>query len=292
MENIVVGVGDRTAQRTLEWVIRRAAQHAVRITLVRAFDMLASDPLEEQTLLERAGERIARGAPGAVVQLSLITAAVPVALRDAAEAADLLVLGTHRRNAIDSVLTGSIPLRVAAHSACATVIVPDDWKPGATQRVIVVGVSDDRTSDRAMLFAAREAQSAMAELETLHAWTVVVPTIASPDRVAAEPVQRAEQRAVLSRALDRIRAAYPRVRVRGVLEQRATATALGDRAAQGQLLVIGSHRRGPLAGLILGSTARDLLRSLKAPLCIVPPGVHDRSTEEAPSEVVAHAHHD
>ncbi len=287
MENVVVGVGNDPGQRAIEWVIRRASQRPVQVTLVRAFDMFASDPMEEEQLLERAGERIAERSPGTVVRLSLVTAATSAALLEAAKEADLLVVGSHHRHPIDSLLTGSVPLHVAARSSCATVIVPDDWA-AARHRTVVVGIADDGTSDRAMLFAAREAQAAGAELEALHAWSVAVPTLASPDRVEDEPAQRVGHRAVLTRALDRIRAAYPRVRVRGVLEQRSTATALAERAAQGQLLVLGSHRRGPVTGVILGSTARNALRTTTAPLCIVPPAAS--LVDVSQEGIASHAH--
>ncbi|HXR45525.1 MAG TPA: universal stress protein, partial [Pseudolysinimonas sp.] len=124
-------------------------------------------------------------------------------------------------------------------------------------------------------------------LDAIHAWTVDVPTLATPEQVVDEATQRLDHREVLSRALDRIRAAYPRVRLRGLLEQRPTSDALSERSGHGQLIVLGSHRWGPIAGLVLGSTARDALRTATAPLCIVPPGAPARSAAHHGEGLVA-----
>lgn len=60
------------------------------------------------------------------------------------------------------------------------------------------------------------------------------------------------------------------MRVAGYLEECLPATALRDRGAKADLIVIGSHREGPIVRAILGSTARELLRDAAVPLCIVP----------------------
>lgn len=286
MERIVVGVGSEGGrQRALGWVIRRARQHPVSIHLVRVAEPLLGDIEAEQERLASAQEAAVAGCPGAPVTSELVLTRIPDALTQAAANADLLVLGTRRRRAIRSMLSGSLPIETAMHSRCATAIVPDDWAPTPRYRTVVTGIADDETSDRAMLFAAREAQEAGADLEALHAWMPVVPTLASPDLVVDDADQRAQHRDRLSRALERIRAAYPNTRLRGVLEEREPGLSLAEHASRGQLVVIGSHRRGALAGLLLGSSALDILRSTSEPLCIVPPAAGDRTpTEPIPQQ--------
>jgi nucleotide-binding universal stress UspA family protein len=151
-------------------------------------------------------------------------------------------------------------------------------------RTVVVGISDDRTCDRAMLFAAKEAQDTGAELEAVHAWTITVPPMESPGMVINEPDERALHRGILSKALERVRAAFPRVRLRGLLEQRLPSTVLAEHAGRGQLLVLGSHRWGPVAGIILGSTARAVLPAAAAPLCIVPPAMPASARVDEPHQ--------
>lgn len=286
MERVVLGVDRVSGSRALEWVIRRSTRAPLHVRLIRAFDPLTADPDEEQRLLTDTAAALRRRSPGTEVEQTLVTEAIPSALLQASEDADLLVVGSRHRRPLASALTGSLPLQVAARSRCATVIVPDDWTP-SLHRTVVVGIPEDRSGDRAMLFAAREAQTAGAELDAVHAWTVTVPDLAAR-RPSADPADaRARHRAVLAQALERIRAAFPRVRIRGLLEQRLPSTVLAEHAARGQLLVLGSHRRGPVAGMALGSTARAVLPAVAVPLCIVPPvrpvaattaGLHDATT--------------
>ncbi len=270
MERVVVGVDRGSGRMALEWVIRRSLSRPLQVRLVRVFDLLVGDPDAEEAMLRDAVEELRARSPRTEVDQTLVTESIPAALVQASAGADLLVVGSRRRRPLASALTGSLPLHVAARSKCATVIVPDDWTP-SMHRTVVVGVAGDRTSDRAMLFAAKEAQDCGAELEAVHAWTITVPTMASPDLVIEEPDERALHRGILSTALERIRAAYPRVRLRGLLEQRLPSTVLAEHAARGQLLVLGSHRWGPVAGVVLGSTGRAVLPTAAAPLCIVPP---------------------
>jgi nucleotide-binding universal stress UspA family protein len=272
MERVVLGVDRGSGRKALEWVIRRSMSRPTRVHLIRAFDLVDSDPEAEARLLEDTAAQLRERSPQTEIEQALVWKQADAALLQAAEAADLLVVGSRHGHPILSTLTGSLPLRVAAGSTCATVIVPDDWTP-PMRRTVVVGISSDNTSDRAMLFAAHEAQSCGADLEAVHAWTVTVPSMTGRIRAVQEADARAQHRQILSDALERIRAAYPRVRIRGLLEQRLPSTVLAEHASRGQLLVLGSPRWGPLAGMVLGSTARAVLPAATAPLCIVPPTV-------------------
>jgi len=276
MERIVLGVDAGSGEQALEWVIRRVVNRPAHVRLIRAFDLVDADPDEEDARLQHAKAEILRRSSSTEVESILVTEAIPAALLSASEDADLLVIGARRHRRFASALTGSLPLSLAARSSCVTVIVPDDWSP-AMHRTVVVGVAGDHTDDRAMLFAAREAQAAGAELEAVHAWTITVPTMASPDMVIEPADERALHRGILSRALETIRAAYPKVRLRGLLEQRLPSTVLTEHAGRGEMLVLGSHRWGVLTGMVLGSTARAVLPAAAAPLCIVPPSVPQHS---------------
>ncbi len=270
MERVVVGVGDAAGHRAVEWVIRRARRTPVDIRLVRAFEMAMSDPIDNRRILDAAKDRILDALPDAAVTASLIMKTAVDAIVDAAAEADLVVVGGRHERGMASALGTAVPLRVASRSHTVTVVVPPGWQPGDAHG-IVVGVDDDDTSDAALRFAAREAVTSKASLLLVHAWSMPPMAVAEVPVVAQDAEIQAAHRADLTEALTRVRAAQPGVVVDGVLEERPPATALAEHGDRADMIVIGSHRWGPLAGLVLGSTARDLLARTASPLCIVPP---------------------
>lgn len=288
MEEIIVGVGDAASAVAVDWSISRAQRSPSSVRLVRAFDVLTSDAVDNQQVLDETRRHVETAVPTATVRTELTMKAVPDALVDAAQDADLLVIGSHRKRPIQSTLRGSVPLRVAARSRCATVIVPDDWTGAAMPRV-VVGVDAAHTSDRALLFAAREAETADAELVLVHAWSIPPRGVDEDDRPDDERRARAHHEEVLSHAVNRVVDEAPRVRVHTVLEERLPESALAEHGAGARLIVIGSHRWGPLTGLVLGSTARALQSLTSTPICIVPPPLPEEAlAPEEPSAATVH----
>ncbi|MGN6326017.1 universal stress protein [Pseudolysinimonas sp.] len=271
IERIVIGVGGPSTEKAVGWAIERAGRRAAAIELVRGYDPLRTSEKAEGDALEEVRDRIVRRVAETTVSTTLSAMATPDALVRAAARGDLLVVGSRRHRAIRSVLAGSVPLAVASRSSCATIIVPDDAveHPGGP---VVTGVSGDHTGDRAMLFAAREARDLDVELHAVHGWTASQASLEAglvPPSLAED---RARHRRILDLALVRIEDARPGVRVRAVLDQQPPAWAIADQAEQAQLVVLGSHRWGPLAGIVLGSTAREVLSLTSTPVGIVPPG--------------------
>lgn len=270
MERIVVGVGDTTGQRAAEWAGWRARRRSARIELVRAFDMLESDPLDNQARLDDLRRHLLSELSHTEVTTTLQMKTVPDALTDAARHADLVVLGAHRDRPIRSTLRGSLPLRVASRSRAVTVIVPTDWQPTVAASV-VVGLDEGDTSDSALEWGAREASALHGMLTVIHTWAVPPTSMADVPLLAEDAEVRESHRRELADAVERVRDAHPHLRVQAFLEERPTAPALADHARDAALLVLGSHRRGPLTGLVMGSTARAVLARSSTPLCIVPP---------------------
>jgi nucleotide-binding universal stress UspA family protein len=261
MENITVGLDDEDASQTaVDWVIDRARSKPVRIRLVTAFDMLASNPMAAQQQLARTRRRILDAVSAVVVETVLADRSIMEELIEQSASADLLVIGSHPHHRIRSALTGSFPVGLAARSRCAIVIVPDDWT--GQDGAIVVGVAADHSSDAAAMFAAREAVDQNRELEVLHAWE----PWKSP-RVGRAKIERAR---ILEAAIDRVREAFPAVRARGILVEADPSDAVvrGSRAAH--LVVLGTHRLGAVTGLLLGATGQHVMHRAGVALCIVP----------------------
>jgi len=269
-ERVLVGVTAGAASQTaVDWVIERARDHDLAVTLVTALDRPVGESAAEEPALDGSARRIRDEAPDAVVETAQIERSIVDGLVELSASFDLLVIGSGPEHGVLSALTGSPGYRVAARARCSTVIVPVDWVPSTGP--VVVGVGDDATANRAMLFAARDAIEADRELEVVHAWRLPAPTDTLVGMVASPPELRQAHRELLSSAMERIRAAFPAVRIRGFLQEGASGDRLASRAEHASLVVLGTHHRGAISGALLGSTVRVVLGRGRVPVCVVPP---------------------
>lgn len=270
MERIVVGIDNESASDVaVGWVIRRAQEKALRMRLVTAFDMLVDDPTVAEERLERLRARIEASAPGAAVTTALIDGSIPEALVAESREADLLVLGYHRRRPVRSLFAGALSSRLAARAHSTTVIVPEDWEPREGR--ILLGVGDDDAAQTAIEFALAEATHPRRDLEVVHAWQLPTP---SWDALGAflssvDDLHDAH-RDLLATAAQQMRDAHPALTIREVLAEGPAARALLDHSAEAELVVVGTHRRGLMSGLLLGSTVLDLLPECRVPVAVVP----------------------
>ena len=273
IEKIVVGVSDSASMKAVDWVIDRARAHAVEITLVAAYDWTGQPFSEVGKMLREVRSRIAVASPRTAVHLIESDDDPDQALARATAHADLLVIGSHQRSQLQERF-GVRSLKLARQENCATVIVPEQWVPGHAGKV-VVGL-DETSSTSALEFAARQAEKSGTRLEVVHAWTAPLPAFDPLVWIVdTEGELRVVHRERLDTALERLQEEHPRVRVTGCLEQCLPVAALRDRGRTADLIVIGSHRRGPIVRMTLGSTARELLRDAVTPLCIVPSATGD-----------------
>jgi len=81
---------------------------------------------------------------------------------------------------------------------------------------------------------------------------------------------RDEHRAHLADAARAVRAAHPGLAVVEELYEGSSSNGLIALATSAELVVIGTHRRGALAGFLYGSVGRELLHYCSTPLCVVP----------------------
>lgn len=138
---------------------------------------------------------------------------------------------------------------------------PDVGSGTATRR-IVVGVDGSEPSIRALQWAAREAEWSDATLEVLTAWTFpeqpaplgIVARVPWPDELIAEARVKLDE--VIKDALPDI---DPQRVIARVIRGSAVPVLL-DAARDADLLVVGSHGRGAMAELLLGSVTERCVR--------------------------------
>lgn len=274
--NVVVAVdGGEASAAALDWVVDRARSVDMRVEVTTVVDIdwfpqVNADPvmLEHERIVEEAGKRIMLSGVSAEVSTTVRHARRVPGIVDASRRADLLVIGSHKTRGAVGLVYGTLPLAVAARTHCPLVVVPVDWNPGGER--VIVGV-DDETGAAAMAFAAAEAEREDDSLVAVRAWDVP-PLVNSAWEAMESPIEAFEssERAVLDAAVARIAAAHPDLPVDAVLEYGRPSVVLSQRAEGARLAVVGTHGRGRLAGLLLGSVSHDLLMNMPCPVVVVP----------------------
>lgn len=196
------------------------------------------------------------------------------ALVDASRSAVMTVVGNLGSGRLPGVLTGSVALHVASHGLSPVAVVPRN--PAPKSGPVLVGVDPAGTSQSAIELAFDEAALREAELIAALAGDRIMAHQGFARRpVRPLPVEIEDDRAVLSEQLCGWSDKYPDVAVHQLLMNGRPADCLARFAEltgsdRPQLTVLGSRGRGPLAGLVLGSTSHDLIAFAIGPVLVVP----------------------
>jgi len=292
---VVVGVdGSPGARQALRTALRTAAQRSARLDVVAAFpapvvwtrgapiEVPDVDALRTATrrradglIAEVTGELAGVPRVGDVPVTLTVTDEPPVhALRDAAAGADLLVVGSRGRGAVRSALLGSVALHSVSHAPCPVLVVHPTLVEGDRPARVVVGVDGSAGSRAALLAAADEAVRCGAELDVVAAWSPAdswtdLSTIALPTWDEERSRVRHATASVVEEVLAARAGPVPAVRLEVV--DGAAADVLVERSREARLLVVGSHGRGALRGLLLGSVALHCAMHAAAPVLVVRP---------------------
>lgn len=141
MPRIVVGIdGSQGARRALEWAVAEAKLRDAHLVVVHAWlepaavavgSVISAGGVEPE-VFEETAERTVADVLGAVdttglpqgIECRVIAGAPARSLLDAAEDADLLVVGSRGLGGFTGLLLGSVSQQVAHHATCPVVIVP------------------------------------------------------------------------------------------------------------------------------------------------------------------------
>lgn len=246
---------------------------------------LLDEPRRAQRLLrEEIAERVARALPSLPVEVVVSAHEGEPAARLAhlaeREQADLLLVGSHQRKAVERLFTGSVALDLLRDSAVNVLVVPGaavastSLLPPVIRR-IVAATDLSPIGNRAVAHALALAPAG-AEVVVVH---VVSPNLMRNGRYGrpAHPEFAREHAAVVAerrQALEALAADAGSVEVRVELiesdrPERALLEAIEREAAD--LVCAGTIGRTGLGAMLLGSTAQTLLRGTRRPILLVQP---------------------
>jgi nucleotide-binding universal stress UspA family protein len=281
---IVVGIdGSEPAEHAAFWAADLATALGVNLHLQYAIDSTGSAaqftrlPLgeyqnavmdEAQALLRGVHDRLSREHPDVPITVEVSLRSPVIALADASDNALLMVVGTRGRGGFADLLLGSVSLRLAAHSACPTILVPPAGRAqGDPRGEIVVGIEDRKSAETAS-FALDMARRLGTGVRAVHAWEPIPPY--SGYYFIDPRVSQKDADDVLAAALEPARESHPDIQVTAETPCGSPAAALIGAAQGARLLVLGAHRHhGPLS-LGVGPVLHPLLAHSPCPLAIVP----------------------
>lgn len=132
---------------------------------------------------------------------------------------------------------------------------------------IVVGIDGSLLSLAALRWAIGQARRTGAEVHAVTGWEIPITIMVVPTYTEADYARDARQ--VLDRAVAEVQRTERDVSVEKHLVQQRPALALTRTADGAELLVIGSHGRGELPGMHLGSVASYCVHHAPCPVVVV-----------------------
>ncbi len=172
-------------------------------------------------------------------------------LRDGAERADLVVVGTGRDTAEGQFRSGATARFVSRHSSTPVAVVPASATSTKVERLIV-GVGGDEADAPALAWAADEAARRHLPLLVVH----------------ADPACRGDARRVVEQAVAAARHGRP-IEVHHAIAPTDPAPALLGAAVAGDAIVVGRRHRTAAGAALFGTCSRALVRKAHVPIVVV-----------------------
>jgi nucleotide-binding universal stress UspA family protein len=190
------------------------------------------------------------------------------------EEAEMIVVGCNGRGAVGRVLLGSVSSGVVRSAKCPVAVIrANSSMPHSDRAPVLVGVDCSPASELALAIAFDEASRRGVEVTALHAWSDVavyqLPWLdwkSEAERSLAEYLAGWQER-------------YPDVKVNRLIALDHPGRALTEESESAQLVVVGSHGRGGVTGMLLGSVSNAVVHSVDVPVIVARPS-HERHQGE------------
>ncbi|SFN39320.1 universal stress protein [Mycetocola miduiensis] len=276
---MLVGVKNvDTGRMAVRWAAERASSRGLGLHLVHIVDegmrragstgLLDAARSDVDQMLASAVELARSVAPELDVTTETRVGDPQADLITLSQDADMVVVGSDSTSKDTSRRHGNRGFRIAAASTTPVAVIPAIDVAG--REGVVAGVDGSRISDRALVFAAEEADRLGQPLIAVNAWpnpVVYGYDLAFPVEYVEDLTEIGNQ--TLDRALDNVMGAHPNVPVHRIVTEGDPITVLSEVAEDASLIVVGSHGRGAVARFLLGSVSHGILARLSGPTVVV-----------------------
>ncbi|WP_030911332.1 universal stress protein [Streptosporangium amethystogenes] len=283
---IIAGTdGSTGATAAVEWAADDAARTGLPLRIVTAVHRWPNDlsrfvAPDGEDLMTRGARRILDEAeatartrhPAIEVSTALIEGLPPVVLRDQGQDATEIVIGSRGLGGFAGAVIGSVSMHVAGHAHCPVVVVRPGQVPthGEIGEIgeITVGIDDSDACEPALAYAFEQAKLRGCTLRAIYAWQLPVHAYAPEIAYDMDEI-RIAQHAVVADRLATWQQKYPEVSLIENVRCAHPVEALTKASTGSDLLVVGSHGRGALGSLLLGSVSRGVLHHAHCAVAVV-----------------------
>lgn len=295
---ITVGVdGSAASTDALEWAADQAVIEHRPLLIVHALgpvgtpwqDQAGGDnrighmgqPLDHTAaalVLDAATESAQRRAPAVEIHQLLRVSDPRDVLRDLSRHSAMLVVGSHGRGPLRSLLLGSVGAAVVRHARCPVAVIRSQPSTPAGKGVLV-GLETSSSSSDLLEFAYRRASERRLPLTILHASLrtrrgAVAGTPATGGTVAHSGLitglETDEERLLVAEAIAGMTEKFPDVTARLEMVHGLPGETLLQASDGMDLVVVGSTGGGAASDVLFGSIAAFMVEHATCPVAVVP----------------------